>query len=101
MELRFSGEVWWWKGPAPFHFVTVPDAEAAELRAASSLVSYGWGVIPVAVQVGRTRWTTSLFPKQGGYLVPLKDAVRAAEGIELGDTVALRLTVDVERAGRR
>lgn len=101
MELEFSGEVWWWKGPAPFHFVTVPEAEAAELRAASPLVSYGWGVIPVAVRIGSTRWTTSLFPKNGGYLVPLRDAVRAAEGIELGDVVTIGLSVDVDRAGRR
>jgi hypothetical protein len=95
MDLRFEGEVVWWRGPAPFHFVRVPDEEAAALRAASSLVSYGWGVIPVAVRLGSTRWTTSLFPKDGGYLVPVKDAVRRAEGVEVGDTVALRLTVEV------
>jgi hypothetical protein len=95
MDLRFEGEVVWWRGPAPFHFVRVPDEEAAALRAASSLVSYGWGVIPVAVRLGATRWTTSLFPKDGGYLVPVKDAVRRAEGVEVGDTVALRLTVEM------
>ena len=101
MELEFDGEVFWWKGPAPFHFVAVPEPEAGELRAASSLVSYGWGVIPVAVDVGGTHWTTSLFPQRGGYLVPLRDAVRTAERIELGDVVTIRLTVDVDRAGRR
>lgn len=101
MELEFDGEVFWWKGPAPFHFVTVPEPEAGELRAASPLVSYGWGVIPVAVVIGRTRWTTSLFPRKGAYLVPLRDAVRAVEGITLGDVVSVRLTVDVERARRR
>lgn len=101
MELEFDGEVFWWKGPAPFHFVTVPEPGAGELRAASPLVSYGWGVIPVAVVIGRTRWTTSLFPRKGAYLVPLRDAVRTAEGITLGDVVSVRLTVDVERAGRR
>jgi hypothetical protein len=95
MDLRFEGEVVWWRGPAPFHFVRVPDEEAAALRTASSLVSYGWGVIPVAVRLGATRWTTSLFPKDGGYLVPVKVAVRRAEGVEVGDTVALRLTVEV------
>ncbi|VTR76687.1 DUF1905 domain-containing protein [Cellulomonas hominis] len=95
MDLRFEGEVVWWRGPAPFHFVRVPDEEAAALRAAASLVSYGWGVVPVAVTLGSTRWTTSLFPRDGGYLVPVKDAVRRAEDVELGDTVALRLTVDV------
>jgi hypothetical protein len=95
MDLRFSGEVIHWRGPSPFHFVAVPDAQAATLRSASALVSYGWGVIPVAVTLGGTRWTTSLFPKQGGYLVPLKDAVRRAEDVQLGDTVALVLTLDV------
>jgi hypothetical protein len=73
----------------------VPEEESAQLREASDLVSYGWGVIPVGVRVGSTRWTTSLFPKDGGYVVPLKDRVRRAEGIEVGDLVTLRLTVDV------
>lgn len=95
MDLRFDGEVIHWRGPAPFHFVAVPDGEAATLRSASALVSYGWGVIPVAVTLGGTRWTTSLFPREGGYLVPLKVAVRRAEGVELGDTVQLVLTLDV------
>jgi hypothetical protein len=52
-------------------------------------------MIPVAAHLGSTRWTTSLFPKDGGYDVPLKDLVRNAEGIDVGDTVSLRLTVDV------
>lgn len=95
MELRFSGEVWYWRGPAPFHFVTVPEAESAQLKAASSLVTYGWGMVPVEVEIGATRWTTSLWPKDGGYVVPLKDRVRHAEGIEVGDDVTIRIGVDV------
>jgi hypothetical protein len=95
VELRFSGEVWYWRGPAPFHFVTVPEAESAQLKAASSLVTYGWGMVPVEVEIGSTRWTTSLWPKDGGYVVPLKDLVRRAEGIEVGDDVTVRIGVDV------
>lgn len=95
MELEFSSEVWFWRGPSPYHFVTVPEDESAELRAASGLVTYGWGMIPVEVRIGSTRWTTSLFPKDGGYVVPLKDRVRAAETIDVGDTVTVRLAVDV------
>ncbi|NKY10905.1 DUF1905 domain-containing protein [Cellulomonas hominis] len=94
MDLRFSGEVVYWRGPAPYHFVPVGEQEAAALRAASALVSYGWGVIPVAATLGATQWTTSLFPRDGGYLVPIKDAVRRAEDVEVGDTVTLRLVVD-------
>ena len=95
MDLEFSGEVWFWRGPSPYHFVTVPEDESLQLQAASALVTYGWGMIPVEVRIGSTRWTTSLFPKDGGYVVPLKDRVRNAERIDVGDTVAVRLGVDV------
>lgn len=95
MELAFDGEVIHWRGPAPYRFVAVPDAEAAALHAASPLVSYGWGCIPTTVRIGRTTFTTSLFPKDGGYLVPVKTAVQRAEGIELGDVLHLRLLIDL------
>jgi hypothetical protein len=95
VELEFSGEVWFWRGPSPFHFVTVPEDESAELQATAAMVTYGWGMIPVGARVGSTQWTTSLFPKDGGYVVPLKDKVRRAEQIEVGDTVTVRLTVGV------
>ena len=95
MELEFSGEVWFWRGPSPYHFVTVPEDESAELQETAALVTYGWGMIPVEVHLGETRWTTSLFPKDGGYVVPLKDRVRKAEAVDVGDTVTLRLGVDV------
>ena len=95
MQLVFSGPVWEWRGPAPHHFVTVPEAEAGMLEAVSEMVTYGWGMIPVAVTMGDTEWTTSLWPKDGGYIVPLKAAARKAERVEVGDVVELRLTVDV------
>ena len=95
MDLEFSGEMWFWKGPSPYHFVSVPEEECAALESVSGRVSYGWGMIPVTGRVGRTRFTTSLWPKDGGYVVPLKDAVRLAEGLELDDVVTVRLTVDV------
>lgn len=95
MDLAFTGELWFWRGPAPWHFVTVPDDGCRELEATSSLVSYGWGMIPVAARIGRTNWTTSLFPKDGRYIVPVKTWVRKAEGIDVGDMVTVELTVDV------
>ena len=93
VNLEFAGEIWYWRGPSPFHFITVPDEESALLHAASASVTYGWGMIPVEAVIGGTTWTTSLFPKDGGYLVPVKDAVRRSEGLELGDAVTIRLTV--------
>ena len=93
MKLEFSGEIWFWRGPAPHHFITVPDEECGALEAASAFVTYGWGMIPVAAQIGATEWTTSLFPKDGRYIVPVRASVRNAERLELGDTVTVRLTV--------
>jgi hypothetical protein len=95
MDLEFTGEIWHWRGPAPYYFVTVPEDECADLEASSAFVSYGWGMIPVTVRIGDTRWTTSLWPKDGAYVVPLKVAVRKAERLDLGDTVTVTLMVDV------
>ena len=95
MQMIFSGDVFEWRGPAPFYFVAVPDDESAAIKEVSSLVSYGWGVIPVSVRIGKTEITTSLFPKQGKYLVPLKDVLRKPEGLEVGQQVTITLTIAV------
>lgn len=94
MELAFTGELWFWRGPAPWYFVVVPEPECGTLEAVSATVSYGWGVIPVRARIGETEFSTSLFPKDGGYLVPVKAAVRKAEEIDEGDLVPVRLTLD-------
>ena len=96
-SVAFDGEVWFWRGPSPYHFVSVPAEGCATLAAVASEVSYGWGMIPVSASIGGTSWTTSLFPKDGGYVVPLKDAVRRAEQIDVGDTVSVRLEVAPRR----
>ncbi|SCE86753.1 DUF1905 domain-containing protein [Micromonospora mirobrigensis] len=95
MELEFSGEIWFWRGPSPHHFVTVPPDACERLSEVSAQVSYGWGMIPVTVATGGSSWPTALFPKDGRYLVPLRADVRRAEGLDVGDTIAVRLTVDV------
>ena len=95
MELEFEGEIFHWRGPSPYHFVAVPEPEAGLLQSASTVLTYGWGMIPVSAAVGTTRWTTSLFPKDGGYLVPVKDAVRRGEGLEVGDLITVRLSLAI------
>jgi hypothetical protein len=95
VDLDFDGEIIHWRGPSPFYFVPVPDEESAAIEAVSSIVTYGWGVIPVEVHIGATAFRTSLFPKGDLYLVPVKVAVRRAEGLELGDRVTVHLHLDV------
>jgi hypothetical protein len=93
MHIKFSGKIWVWKGPAPWYFVTVPAQLSGDLKAVSGIVTYGWGMIPVRVVIGNTAWTTSLWPKDGRYIVPLKASVREAEALHEGDTVTVQLEV--------
>ncbi len=93
MIIEFKGEIWFWRGPAPWYFVTVPEMQSANLKAVSGLVTYGWGVIPINVRIGITEWKTSLFPKEDQYIVPIKANVRDAENLDLGDEVTVRLEV--------
>lgn len=93
MRLHFTGHLWHWRGPSPFHFVTVPEPESADLHAVRDALSYGWGAIPVEARIGETTWRTSLFPKDGAYVLPVKDAVRRAEGLALGRPADVELTL--------
>jgi hypothetical protein len=90
---EFPGELFEWRGPSPYHFIEVPEDVAADLHALSPVVTYGWGVIPVTVRIGEREWTTSLFPKDGGYLVPIKDVIRHGEGLVLGDAVLVEMAI--------
>ncbi len=94
MDQEFVGEVIEWRGPAPYYFVPVPEEEGAALRAVASAASYGWGMLPIRARIGSAEWKTSLWPKDGGYLLPLKDAVRKPAGLDAGDAVDVRLTFD-------
>ena len=93
MEFSFSNTVWEWRGPAPYHFVSVPLEIANEIKQLASEVTYGWGMIPVSGKIGTTSFSTSLWAKNGTYAVPLKDAVRKAEGISIGDMVSVKLAL--------
>ncbi len=93
IDLSFSGELWQWRGPAPYYFISVPDEASRAIHTVSAIVTYGWGVIPVTVRIRDTVWKTSLFPKDGRYLVPVKAAVRLAERLAEGDTIELELTI--------
>ena len=94
MNIEFNGKIWFWKGPAPWYFVTVPAKQCHDLRAISGFVTYGWGMIPVHARIGKTEWQTSLFPKDGRYIVPIKASVRKAETLEEGDNVTIHLEVN-------
>ncbi len=95
MDLTFASRVIEWRGPAPYYFVVVPEEESADIREVAARATYGWGVIPVEARIGEVGFETSLFPKDGGYLLPVKDAVRKKQGLAPGDEVSVEMTVRI------
>jgi hypothetical protein len=96
MDLVFTSRVIEWRGPAPYYFVPVPDEESAAIQEIAAMATYGWGVIPVRANIGGVAFQTSLFPKDGGYLLPLKNAVRKPQGLTKDDDVTVEMTVRLE-----
>jgi predicted nucleic acid-binding protein len=101
MDWEFEAEVFQWRGPAPYFFVATPADVDDYLHAHHGELTYGWGVIPAQVRIGDTEVTTSLIPKDGVYLVPLKIALRRPEGIDDGDHVRVRLHVGRQNVGEQ
>lgn len=97
-EFDVSGDMFEWRGPSPFHFVRVSESDSTLIKAEANLLSYGWGVIPINGKVGKTEFTTSLIPKDGQYLIPIKDAVRLSEGIELGEIISIQFNLGKSKA---
>jgi hypothetical protein len=100
VDLVFSAELFEWRGPAPFYWLTIPEHDCAFIRAEAAAASYGWGAVPVRARIGATEWETSLLPRDGGYVLPVKIAVRRAEGVVEGDTVVVGMSV-APRGGRQ
>ena len=91
MDLEFVGTVVEWRGPSPYYYAEVPPSASEDIAQVAASVTYGWGAIPVEARIGGTAFSTSLFPKDGRYLLPLRDAVRRAEGISVDDRVAVQM----------
>ena len=94
MDFNFTGEVIEWRGPAPFYFIETPAKYAPEIKAIAADKSYGCGVLHAMVTIKSQTFKTALFPKQGTYLVPLKNAVRLPLALEVGNKVTVELNFD-------
>lgn len=89
----FTTELWEWSAEGAWCFVTVPDDVGDEIRLRSGPPK-AFGSVRVEVRVGGSTWRTSVFPdRTRGYLLPVKKAVRRAEGLEVGDAVRVVLAV--------
>ena len=101
MKFEFSGKIFFWRGPSPYFFVAVPDEQSQAIKAVANQVTYGWGVIPVQARIGKTEFTTSLFPKAGRYLLPIKVVVQKAEDLGDGDEVTVKMEIVDKRSPRQ
>ena len=82
-----------WRGPSPFYFVPIPEGSSKKIKAMATQLTYGWGVIHVLGKIGKTDFSTALIPKDGLYYLPIKNAVRFAEELEVGSEVSVSISV--------
>lgn len=100
MDTQFSATLFEWRGPAPFYWLDLPQDSCECVRGEAAQATYGWGAIPVRARIGTTEWETSLLPKNGGYLLPVKTAVRERERLGDGDIVTAAISI-APRGGRQ
>jgi Domain of unknown function (DUF1905) len=93
VKIKFQGAMIEWRGPSPFYFVPVPEVQSKKIKAIAAQLTYGWGVIPVLGKIGKTEFSTALIPKGGLYYLPIKNALRFAEELEVGSEVSVSITL--------
>lgn len=93
--ISVTGPLWLWSGEsASWHFLTVPEELAGEIRAQSLAQRGGFGSVRVEARINGVAWRTSVFPqKSGGYILPVKASVRRDAGIAAGDEVSVELEI--------
>jgi hypothetical protein len=90
-EIKFRGEMFEWRGPSPYYFISIPVSESKKIKERAAQLTYGWGVIPVIGEIGNTEFSTSLIPKDDVYLLPIKNVVRLGEGLQVEQEVHVKL----------
>lgn len=99
MIYLFDAELWVWdaRQSETWTFVSLPAEASAEIRDVAGALPRGFGSVRVTAALGATVWKTSIFPdaKAGVYVLPVKKAVRRAEGVESGDAVTVRVELEI------
>lgn len=95
MQATFTADVWQHRADGGWHFLSLPEPLADDIEERHGAQAAGFGSLRVEVRIGSTTWATSIFPdsKRGTYVLPVKKAVRTAEGLADGSTVEVELTV--------
>ncbi|MEV4416688.1 DUF1905 domain-containing protein [Catellatospora sp. NPDC049609] len=95
MKHVFDAELWLWdaRRDESWTFVSLPADVSEEIRELAVGPRRGFGAVKVRVTVGTSAWATSIFPDsaRGCYVLPVKRAVRRAQGLDVGDTASVTL----------
>ncbi|TJY59055.1 DUF1905 domain-containing protein [Sinimarinibacterium sp. CAU 1509] len=94
-DYTVRSRVWRYKGAAAWYFANLSGEQSADIKSRYGVTAKGWGSIRVRVRIGKTEWSTSLFPdkKSGTYLFAIKADVRKAENLSDGDSITARVSV--------
>ena len=94
-RFTFNAAMWKHEGSGGWYFISLPDDAADEIEEIYGQRARGFRSLRVYVTIGETRWATSIFPdtKRGTYLLPVKRAVRDAEGLTDGSTATVTVVV--------
>lgn len=95
LDFEFTAPLWDWTGKGSWHFVTVPTEISADIKAFTKHLAKGFRTVRVSIRIGDSHWQTSLFPStdHGGYLLPIKAAIRKAENLRDGQSLHVQLSV--------
>lgn len=97
-RLSVTAKLWVWRSAesaGSWHFLTIEGDAAEAVRAHEAMrrielgSGRGFGSVKVEARIGGSTWRTSVFPSKphDGYLLPVKAAIRKAEGLVEGDLV--------------
>ena len=97
VTFRFEAVLWEWSSSTSWVFLSLPTDVTDEIRERSTQPRRGFGSIPVAVSIGNTSWTTSVFPhsESDTLILPVKKAVRVAQGLSVGDSATVKLSLEL------
>jgi hypothetical protein len=100
LSFTFTSECWLWQGKGAWHFITLPKDKSEEIKFFDENMHEkrrGWGAVRVLVTIGKTSWETSIFPSSElkAYILPIKAEVRKKEKFSAGDTVTVKLKINV------
>jgi hypothetical protein len=99
MKYSFSGELWKYKGPGGWCFITIPPALSKKIPGIHSVSEEGWGRLKTLAIVGNSTWKTSIWfdTKCDSYLLPVKSLIRKKEKLEIGAVISVELEFELDK----